>query len=153
MGKMKNDTLRKIQIFWSVFIGAGAFLGGAMMFISPSGEMFGMDPMLPLLRRLPFPEIFFNDFIWSGIALIAANGITNVVAFVMLMRRSKYGSLASAVCGIVLMLWIVLQFIVFPINFMSSIYFLFGILQATGGLMLYRRESFKNKRYENRNQR
>lgn len=140
MKAVKTSTLRKIQIFWCIFIGAGAVLGAAMMFISPSGEMFGMTPMLPLLRKLPLSGIFFNDFIWPGIALLLANGVTNAVTLAMLVKRSKYGGLAGGICGIILMLWITVQFVIFPINFMSSIFFLFGLLQAANGFILRRRE-------------
>lgn len=146
MKKLETPTLRKTQIFWSIFIGAGAVLGAAMMFMSPSGEMFGMTPMLPLLRKLPLSDIFFNDFIWPGIALLLVNGVTNAVALVMLVKRSRYGGLAGGICGIILMLWIMVQFVVFPINFMSSIFFLFGLLQAMNGFILYRRENLNNKK-------
>lgn len=145
MKKTKTSTIRKIQIFWSIFIGLGAVLGAAMMFLSPSGEMFGMTPMLPLLRRLPLSEIFFNDFIWPGIALLLANGVTNGIAFTMLMKRSRYGGLAGGICGIILMLWITVQFVIFPINFMSSVFFLFGLLQAVNGFILYHRENLTNE--------
>ena len=31
-----------------------------------------------------------------------------------------------------LMMWICIQFYMFPLNFMSTIYFIFGLCQATG---------------------
>jgi len=41
---------------------------------------------------------------------------------------------------IILMFWICIQFYIFPINFMSTLYFLFGILQTING-WLYLRQS------------
>lgn len=124
-------------MFWSLFIGIGAYAGAAMMFISPDGSMFGMEPLLPLIRELPLPDLFFRDFIWSGIALLVVNGLTNTAAFILLKRENRYGSIAGAVCGIILVLWTALQLLyLFGFNFMSFIFFLFGLAQLANGLYL-----------------
>ena len=39
----------------------------------------------------------------------------------------------GAVGGALMMLWICIQFYMFPLNFMSTIYFIFGICQAAAG--------------------
>lgn len=138
MKKLTQKTLRRIQIFWSVFIGLGAYVGAAMMFVTPTGEMFGIEPLLPLLGKLPLSTMFFVDFIWPGIALLFVNGFTNTAAFILLMKQSKYGSFAGIVCGIVLMLWTAVQFVIFTFNFMSTTFFVFGALQALNGYLPYR---------------
>ena len=137
---MKTKTIRKWLIFWCLFIGIGAYAGAAMMFVSPDGSMFGMAPILPYLRKLPLPGFFFNDFIWPGIALLVINGLTNTFSYILLMKRSKYGALAGGICGIILMLWITVQFTVFEFNFMSTAYCIFGILKAGTGFCRYKRE-------------
>ena len=35
------------------------------------------------------------------------------------------------------MLWICIQFYMFPLNFMSTIYFIFGVIQASTGFATY----------------
>ena len=48
--------------------------------------------------------------------------------------------------GITLMLWICIQFYMFPLNFMSTSYFIFGFLQAATGyaaVIFYKQEHFE----------
>ena len=138
---MKNKTKNIIFLskFWALFIGIGALFGSAMMFIDPSGQLFGMTLMLPDLQKLPFPEIFFQNFIFPGIALLCANGITNIISFVLICKKYRYAPHSVMACGVILMLWITIQFIIFDWNFMSTLYFVFGILQAWTGYRYWKK--------------
>ena len=131
--KTKYKRLRNIQLFWGLFIGIGAYLGAFMMICEPSGELFGMAPMLPSFQKLPFAEILFQDFIIPGIALLIINGLSNTLSLILIFRRNKYAALSGMICGIILMLWIGMQFYIFPLNVVSTLYFVFGILQAVNG--------------------
>jgi len=131
--KTTSKRLRNIQLFWGLFIGIGAYFGALMMIAEPSGKTFGMIGMLPFFQKLPFAEIFFQNFLFPGIALLIVNGFTNTISVILLLRRSKYAALSGMICGIILMLWIVVQFYIFPLNFMSMLYFVFGGLQAANG--------------------
>lgn len=122
------------MVFWELFIGIGAVARAVMMFADPSGRMFGMEPMLPLFRRLPFAGTLFADFVFPGIALLCVNGLTNFAALGLTALRSRFAPAAGAACGVILMLWIGVQFYIFPLNFMSTIYFVFGLAQALTGL-------------------
>ncbi|NDV45574.1 hypothetical protein D0T49_00710 [Paludibacter sp. 221] len=137
---MKEKTLRGWLIFWTLFISVGALGGAFMMFYDTSGEALGMAPMLPYFQVLPFADVLFRNFLIPGIALFFVNGVTNLIAFYLLMKKNKYGSIAGMCCGIILMLWICIQFYIFPLNFISTIYFLFGILEVLTGFLLYNRE-------------
>jgi len=132
--------LRAIQIFWSIFIGAGALWGTTMMFIDPSGKMFFMEELLPPMQVLPFPHIFFQNLIFPGICLLIVNGLSNCIALILLFKKRKFGSYAGTICGIILMLWIILQFFIFPFNWISTIYFVFGLLQTTNGFFFIKKE-------------
>ena len=68
---------RKLLLFWTIFIGLGAVFGSSCMLIDPSGKLMGMDAMLPYFQVLPFASVLFQNFIFSGIALLIVNGITN----------------------------------------------------------------------------
>ena len=143
---MKQSTLRKLLLFWELFIGIGALFGAGMMFVDPSGKIWGMDPMLPSFQILPFADVLYQNFIFPGIALLLVNGLPNLAAAYLLIRKKKYAALAGSICGILLMLWICIQFYIFPLNFMSTIYFVFGVLQALTGFGLWkiiRGQSFK----------
>ena len=116
---MRYKTARRLLIFWTIFIGIGALAGGACMLIRPDGAL-GMEGMLPYFQVLPFADGLFQDFLFSGIALIIVNGITNLTAAVLLLRNKRAGCVLGGVFGVTLMLWICIQFYMFPANFISG---------------------------------
>ena len=130
---LRYDTARKWLIFWTLFIGIGAVAGGLSMIIDPSGKTLHMDGMLPYFRVLPFADVLFQDFLFSGFALLIVNGLTNLTAAALLLRKEKLGVILGGAFGITLMLWICIQFYMFPLNFMSTAYFVFGLCQAVTG--------------------
>lgn len=140
------DTARKISIFWTLFVGIGAVAGAVGMLVDPSGRAMGMDAMLPYFKKLPFSDVLFNDLVFSGIALLTVNGITNLTAAALLFAKKKAGVVCSMIFGITLMLWICIQFYMFPLNFMSTAFFVFGFLQAVTGyatVVFYKQEHFE----------
>lgn len=137
--------LRKMLIFWAFFIGIGAVWGTLMMFISPSGQLWGMEPVLPMLQVLPFPEIFFTNFIFSGIVLFCVNGATQLFTAVMLLRRHHYATLCALACGLILMAWCALEWVLFGFNFLTNIYFVFGLLQAVNAIVLHKMQAEQPK--------
>ena len=124
---------RRALLFWTIFIGIGAVAGSSVMLIDPSGGM--MDAMLPYFQKLPFAEIVFQDYVFSGISLLIVNGISNLTAAALLIANKRIGAVLGGVFGITLMLWICIQFYMFPLNFMSTAYFIFGFIQAITGYM------------------
>lgn len=124
---------RRALLFWTLFIGIGAVAGAVGMLLDPSGRAMGMDAMLPYFQKLPLAKVLFRDLTFSGIALLLVNGVTNLTAAVLLLRRKRAGVILGGVFGITLMLWICIQFYMFPPNFMSTAYFLFGAVQAATG--------------------
>ena len=128
-----------------LFIGIGAVAGATEMLVDPSGKAMGMAAMLPYFQVLPFAEYVFQDFVFSGIALLIVNGLSNLTAAGLLFARKKAGVILGGVFGVTLMLWICIQFVIFPLNVMSTLYFIFGLAQACTGYAAYvflRQESF-----------
>ena len=134
----RYNTARKWLIFWTLFIGIGAVAGGLSMIIDPSGKTLHMDGMLPFFQVLPFSDLVFRDFLFSGFALLIVNGLTNLTAAVLLFRKKRLGILLGGIFGITLMLWICIQFYMFPLNFMSTAYFIFGTCQAATGFAAWK---------------
>lgn len=124
---------RNWLLFWTLFIGIGAVAGASGMLLDPSGKAMGMDAMLPYFQVLPLADKLFQDYIFSGIALLIVNGLTNLTAAVLLLLRRKLGVILGGIFGVTLMLWICIQFVIFPMNFMSTSYFIFGLCQAIAG--------------------
>lgn len=145
MKKSRYKPTRRALIFWTLFIGICAVAGAAGMFYDPSGKAMGMDAMLPYFAVLPFADVLFQNFIFSGIALLTVNGISNLIAAFLLFKNKKSGIILGGIFGITLMLWICIQFYMFPMNFMSTTYFIFGFLQAVTGYaawVFYEQEHF-----------
>ena len=143
--KSRFETARRWLILWTLFIGIGAVAGAAGMLCDPSGKAMGMDSMLPYMQKLPFADVLFRDLKFSGIALLIVNGLTNLTAAGLLIAKKKAGVILGGLFGITLMLWICIQFYMFPPNFMSTIYFIFGLAQAICGYAAYvfrRQEAF-----------
>ena len=143
--KSRFEKARKWLLFWTLFIGIGAVGGSACMLLDPSGKLLGMDAMLPFFKKLPLADILFADFAFSGYALLIVNGLTNITAAGLLLGRRYAGAVCGCVFGVTLMLWICIQFYMFPFNFMSTAYFIFGLIQAITGYaacVFYRQELF-----------
>ena len=141
----RYQAARRWLIFWTLFIGLGAVAGALGMLLDPSGKSMGMDAMLPYFQALPFADVLFRDLFFSGWALLIVNGLTNLTAAALLLARKKSGILCGGCFGVTLMLWICIQFYMFPLNFMSTIYFFFGLAQALTGYtayVFYRQEHF-----------
>ncbi len=128
--KSRYQTARRILLFWTLFIGVGAAAGAAGMLLDPSGKAMGMDAMLPYFQVLPFADVLFRDLTFSGWALLIVNGLTNLTAASLLLAKKNAGITLGRLFGVTLMLWIRIQFYMFPPNFMSTIYFMFGFAQA-----------------------
>jgi hypothetical protein len=115
----------------TLFIGIGAVGGAVMMWVDPSGVSWGGEAMLDLLRaKMPWPDVFFKDFIPSGFALLIVNGVTQIVAAILLFKNHPRAYQSVLACGIILMLWIVLEWWVWGFNALSNIYFILGLVEV-----------------------
>ena len=131
--------MKTFQKILTIFIGIGAVAGAVMMWIDPTGTSWGGEPMLELLRaKMPWPDVFFKNFIPSGFVLPAVNGITQLVAAYLLFKKHRLAQHAVLACGIILMLWIVLEWWVWGFNALSNIYFVLGLVETiTAVIMLF----------------
>jgi hypothetical protein len=133
--------MTKFLKFLTLFIGIGAVMGAVMMWIDPSGQMWGMEPLLEMLRaKMPWPDIFFRDFVPSGFVLLAVNGLTQFAAAILLFKKHRLAPYTVLACGIILMLWIVLEWWVWGFNFMSNIYFVFGLVEVVAAVISLRKQ-------------
>ena len=133
--------MRKFLIILTLFIAIGAVGGAVMMWVDPTGETWGGAPMLDLLRaKLPWPDIFFKDFIPSGFALLAVNGLTQFTAALLLIKKHRLAPWAVLACGIILMLWIVLEWYAWGFNALSNIYFVLGLIESAAAVVSLKKQ-------------
>lgn len=130
----------KLEKFLTLFIGIGAVGGAVMMWIDPTGVKWGGEPLLEMLRaKMPWPDIFFKDFVPSGFVLLAVNGLTQFLAALMLIKKLPQAYGVTLACGVVLMLWIVLEWWIFGFNPVSNVYFVFGLVEALAAFRALRK--------------
>lgn len=123
--------MRKFLIIFTLFIAIGAVCGAVMMWVDPSGNGWGGAALLDMLRaKMPWPEIFFKDFVPSGFVLLAVNGLTQFLAALMLVKKLPQAFGVTLACGVILILWIVLEWWIFGFNPVSNVYFFFGLVEA-----------------------
>ena len=133
--------MTKFLKFLTLFIGIGAVMGAVMMWIDPSGQTWGGEPLLEMLRaKMPWPDVFFRNFIPSGFVLLFLNGFTQFIAAILLFKKHCLAPHAVLVCGIILMLWIVLEWWVWGLNAMSNIFFVFGLVEAMFAVISLRKQ-------------
>lgn len=120
-----------IQKILTLFIGVGAVAGAVMMWMDPTGVSWGGEPLLEMLRaRMPWPDVFFRDFVPSGFVLLAVNGLPQFLAALLLFKNHRWTQPAVLACGVVLMLWIALEWWIWGFNAMSNIFFALGLLEV-----------------------
>lgn len=115
----------------TLFVAAGAFGGAVMMWMDPTGVSWGGEPMLDLLRaKMPWPDIFFKDFTPSGYVLLAVNGLPQLLAAILLFKNHRLAYWACLACGILLMLWIALEWYIWGFVALSNIFFVLGAVET-----------------------
>ena len=113
------------------FIAVGAVGGAVMMWMDPTGVSWGGEPMLDLLRaKMPWPDVLFKNFIPSGFALLAVNGLPQLLAALMLFKNHRCAYWACLACGIILMLWIILEWWIWGFVALSNIFFMLGLIET-----------------------
>lgn len=115
----------------TLFIAIGAIGGAVMMWMDPSGVSWGGEPMLDLLRaKMPWPDVFFQNFIPSGFVLLVVNGLTQLLAALMLFKNHRWAYWAVIVSGIILMIWIALEWWIWGFVALSNIFFVLGVVEV-----------------------
>ena len=115
----------------TLFIAVGAIAGAVMMWMDPTGASWGGGPMLDLLRaKMPWPDVFFRNFIPSGFVLLAVNGITQIVAAIMLFKNHRRVYPMVLACGILLILLIILEWYIWGFVALSNIFFVLGTVEV-----------------------
>ena len=62
--------------------------------------------------------------------LLAVNGLPQLLAAVMLFKKHPLACWVTFACGIILMLWIALEWYVWGFVAISNIYFVLGLVEA-----------------------
>ncbi len=133
-----HRVTRGFLIAVSVLNGVAGLVCGVLFLVSPDGSLMAFEPLLPVVRTLPLADIFFRDLMWIGIAMLLALGIPNVVASVMLLRRSEKQYIVTLAAAVLLILWCSFE-LIFMFNVAALGYFAVGVMSALASVVLQRR--------------
>jgi hypothetical protein len=113
-----------IQAIIQFFVGVSAAVSGALMMIIPSGALFQLPP--DMLKNTPF-----HDFLIPGIILFFINGVGQIVAGFLSMRKHPKAGFTGAVFGMGLMIWIFVQVnMIGGGHILQYSYFMLGLLET-----------------------
>lgn len=124
---------RTSLIILLVFTGIAALYGSFMMLIAPDGSLLGMEDTLKYIQKLPLSAYLYQSYIFPGVCLLTIIGIPHFAASIYLLRKKESCRLSVIIPGIILMLWIILQFIIIPGNALSIITFIIAEAEAAIG--------------------
>jgi hypothetical protein len=93
---------RTALVLLHLIIGIGGIAAGASFTLEPSGADIGMD--VAFLDGSPFP-----DYRVPGLFLLLLIGPANLVSAAAHLRRNRFADVLSLLTGIVLLVWITVQ--------------------------------------------
>lgn len=132
---MKNYTKKLKMIFISLIIieffnGLSGLAGGFGLIMDPTAESLGME--LAWLDGTPF-----KSFLIPGIILFVFNGLGNILAAVLSLRKHSHFPAVALSFGAVMMIWIISQvsFIGYK-SFLQPLYFSTGLIQTAMGILI-----------------
>jgi hypothetical protein len=113
------------QTIIQIFVGLSALVSGALLIIGPSGALLHLPP--DMLKDTPF-----HDFLAPGVILFLVNGVGQLVAGILSIRRHRFAGYVGAVFGMGLMIWIFVQVnMIGGRNILQYSYFTLGLLETT----------------------
>ena len=80
--------------------------------------------------KMPMKDIFINNFIPSGLVLLAVIGLPQIAAALLLFKQHPKVPYAVLACGILLMLCIVVEWWAWGLNTLSNIFFILGLAEV-----------------------
>ena len=132
-----ENTIAKRKVYiilgsLQAFIGLGAFGGGLMLVIDPSGSTLGVP--MSFLEGSPF-----LDYLIPGVFLLAVNGVGSMVGAGLSFTRRRYAKDIAIVLGAILVAWIVVQVVIIrSIGWLHILYFILGVVELGIGLYIRR---------------
>lgn len=121
----------------SLLNGVAGLVCGALFIVSPDGALMGWGPLLPIVQELPLSEVFFQDFVWIGVAMLLVLGFPNTVAAVMLFRRAGRQYVMTCAAGVLLLAWTGFE-LLFMYNAAAAGFFVAGVLAILASYVMMR---------------
>ena len=128
---------RGLLIVVSILNGLAGLVCGVLFIAGPDGRFLEAGALLRVIQELPLASVFFQDFVWIGVAMLLVLGVPNSVATVMLLRKSENQYPATLIAGVLLVLWCGFE-LIFMINALAVGYFIIGLISVVSSILLLR---------------
>ena len=131
----KTKKIFVILIIIEFFNGLSGLAGGFGLMSDLTAASLGMD--VSWLEGTPF-----SNYLIPGIVLFFVNGVGNVFAAIISLRRNRHFARAALFFGLIMMIWIISQvaWIGYK-SFLQPLYFSSGLLQGILGFLMLKKES------------
>ncbi len=131
--------LNIIQCTIQFLVSLGALIAGVLMMIDPSGAVFQFPP--DTLRNTPF-----GNFVVPGIILFTINGIGQLIAGILTIKRHRFSPLVGAIFGFGLMIWIFVQVNMIGGGYtVQYVYFFIGVVETALAFLLQKQQRLNPK--------
>lgn len=126
--------MKSIARFFAIvilfFSSVSALFGGTALIIDPSGKLLQMP--LGFIN-----QTIFGNYLVPGIILVTFIGISCIIVAIISMRKSAGFPLALMYQGIVLIIWILVEYLIIrQFMFLQIVYFTAGAVLVLLGLYL-----------------
>jgi len=128
---------RGFLIVVSILNGFAGLVCGVLFIAGPDGHLLQAGALLPVIQGLPLARVFFQDFLWIGVAMLLVLGVPNSVTAVTLLRKSGNQYLATLFAGTLLLLWCGFE-LIFMFNVPAVGYFVTGLISVLCSILLLR---------------
>jgi hypothetical protein len=137
VGVWMRRLARGFLLAVSVLNGLAGLACGVLFIAGPDGRLLQAGALLSVIQRLPLASVFFQNFVWIGVAMLLVLGVPNSTAAVMLLRKSKNQYFATLIAGLLLILWCGFE-LVFMFNVAAVGYFVIGLTSLLCSILLLR---------------
>ena len=133
-----RGAARGLLIAVSILNGAAGLVCGVLFIAGPDGRFMQAGALLPVVQGLPLASVFFQDFVWIGVAMLLVLGVPNSIAAVMLLRKSMNQYRVTLAAGVLLALWCGFE-LIFMFNALAVGYLVVGLISIMSSIVLLRR--------------
>jgi hypothetical protein len=132
-----RKAARGFLIVVSTLNGVAGLVCGVLFIAGPDGHLLQAGALLPVIQGLPLASVFFQDFLWIGLAMLLVLGLPNTIAAVILLRKGENQYLATLVAGMLLVLWCGFE-LIFMLNVLAVGLFVIGLISVLCSVLLLR---------------
>ena len=133
-----RGAARGLLIVVSILNGVAGLVCGVLFIAGPDGHFMQASALLPVVQELPMASVFFQDFVWIGVAMLLVLGVPNSIAAVMLLRKSMNQYRVTLAAGVLLALWCGFE-LIFMFNALAVGYLVVGLISILSSIVLMRR--------------